>query len=118
MYKAANVEYAKKLYGDAVVERVIQYIESGKIPKVIETKREVFKVKGLLEAMEKYENAWWLSSDSNVIVKNQLKEAAIIVPAKKLIPAVNEVFGTNIETVSQFVAKLPQLKKMGERLKI
>ena len=118
MYKAANVEYAKKLYGETVVERVIQYIESGKTPKTIETKRDIFKIKGLLDAMEKYEKAWWLSNDSKIIVGNQLKEAAIIIPAKKLIPAVNEVFGTNIETVSQFVSKLPQLKKMGERLKV
>ena len=118
MYKAANVEYAKKLYGESVVVRAIQYIESGKVPKSTETKREVFKVKCLLEAMEKYTEAWWLSNDSKVLVTNQMNETAIIVPAKKLITAVNEVFGTNIETVSQFVSKLPQLKKMGERLKV
>ncbi len=118
MYKAANVEYAKKLYGESVVGRAIQYIETGKSPKVSETKRDVFKVKALLDAMEKYTEAWWLSKDNKVIVSYQLKETTIIVPAKKLITAVNEVFGTNIETVSQFASKLPQLKKMSERLKV
>ena len=118
MYKAANVEYAKKLYGESVVGRAIQYIESGKSPKASETKRDVFKVKALLEAMEKYTEAWWLSKDSTILVKNQLNETAIIIPAKKLITAVNEVFGTNFETISQFIEKLPQLKKMSDRLKI
>lgn len=118
MYKTANVEYAKKLYGESVVERAIKYIESGKSPKAIETKREVFKVKALLEAMEKYEYAWWLSKDNKVIVSHQLKENVIMISAKKLISAVNEVFGTNFETVSQFIAKLPQLKKMSERIKV
>ena len=118
MYKSANIKYAKKLYGESVVTRAIEYIESGKVPKAIETKRDVFKVKALLEAMEKYTEAWWLSKDSAILVKNQLNETAIIIPAKKLIPAVNEVFGTSFETVSQFIEKLPQLKKMSDRLKI
>lgn len=118
MYKSANIKYAKKLYGESVVMRAIEYIESGKSPKTIETKRDVFKVKKLLEAMEKYVDAWWLSNDSKILVINQLNENTIIVPAKKLIAAANEVFGTNIETVSQFISKLSQLKKMAGKIKV
>ena len=34
MYKAANVKYAKKLYGESVVVRAIQYIESEGIMRI------------------------------------------------------------------------------------
>lgn len=118
MYKSANVHYAKKLYGESAVVRALNYIENKKTPKSIEIKTEVFKIKRLLDAMEKYDEAWWLSKDENVIVKNQLNETTIIVPAKKLIPAVNSVFGTDFQTISQFVSKLPQLKKMAGQITV
>lgn len=118
MYKSANVHYAKKLYGESAVVRALDYIENKKTPKSIEIKTEVFKIKKLLDAMEKYDNAWWLSKDSNILVKNQLNETSIIVPAKRLIPAVNEVFGTDFHTISELVAKLPQLKKMAAQITV
>lgn len=118
MYKTANIEYAKKLYGEATIARALEYIKEGRMPKSIEKRKEVKKVKILLDAMEKYSEAWWLSSNPKVIVKYQMNETAVIVPTKKLITAVNKCFGTNIQTVSEFAEKLPQLQKMSQLLKV
>ena len=92
-----NINYLKRLLGDNVVSIYLKVFSSNDTAEISAEELEAFKsVRRYLDAMDKYEDAWWLSKDKTRAAFYQFKEPVLLIPSDRFISGLEELVGHDV----------------------
>ena len=100
MSEQRNIRYLRKFLGKDVVSIYLKVFSSNDTEEIPASSLEAFKsVKRYLDAMDKYEDAWWLSRDKTRAAFYQFKEPVLLIPFDRFISGLEELVGHDVNTV-------------------
>ena len=95
-----NINYLKRLLGDNVVSIYLKILTIDDTAEISAEELERFmSVKRHLDAMAKYEDAWWLSRDKTRAAFYQFGEPVLLIPYDTFISGLEELLGHEVNTV-------------------
>ncbi len=100
MSEQRNIRYLRNFLGEDVVSTYLNVFSSNDTEEIPASSLEAFKsVRRYLDAMDKYEDAWWLSRDKTRAAFYQFKEPVLLIPYDTFISGLEELLGHEVNTV-------------------
>ena len=113
-----NINYLKRLLGDNAVSIYLKILTIDDTAEISAEELERFmSVKRHLDAMAKYEDAWWLSRDKTRAAFYQFKEPVLLIPFDRFISGLEELLGHEVNTVRLAVDRSYLVEEVGKTFK-
>ena len=118
MSEQRNIRYLRKFLGKDVVSSYLNVFSCNDTEEITAEELEAFKsVRRYLDAMDKYEDAWWLSRDKTRAAFYQFKEPVLLIPYDRFISGLEELLGHEVNTVRLAVDRSYLVEEVGKTFK-